>query len=312
MTDRDTDRDQDPDRDRDPGPGRADDSGTNSSREDLQARLAELETTLEELRGELRDDRAGPPRPPSLSELLRFTEQYTIPSLIALLETTIKSLELLQGTLRLADPGRELSPEDDRSRRRGTGAGSDRLAGVRENAEAQLASTLSDLREALSAADLPEESAPRSILQEARELTAEIEAELEGSTRPEERGPPPATEPTERGSPDAGDGDADASDAGSESRHDGAVHIDVHDPASEGESRRESSETVDGDGPVAGEPERASVDVDSELESIKRELGDEEDADDEGEEAAEGDGDVNAEDGSDANTDGEDDAHSES
>ncbi|WP_430505985.1 DUF7547 family protein [Haloparvum sp. PAK95] len=316
MTDRDTDRDHTPDRDRDPGDrdpgtGRATDSGPNPSREDLEARLAELETTLEELRGELRDERAGPPRPPSLSELLRFTEQYTIPSLIALLETTIKSLELLQGTLRLADPGRELSPEDDRRRRRGTGAGSERLAGVRENAEAQLASTLSDLREALSAADLPEESAPRSILQDARELTAEIEAELERSTRPEERGPPPATEPTEPGSTDPGDGDATASDADPESRHDGAVHIDVHDPASEGESRRESSETVDGDGPVAGEPERASVDVDSELESIKRELGDEGDATDEAEEAVESGGEQAAEGNEDANAEGDGDANAE-
>lgn len=310
MTDRDVDRDHDPDH--------TNGSGTGSSREDLEARLAELETTLEELRGELRDERGGPPRPPSLSELLRFTEQYTIPSLIALLETTIKSLELLRGTLRLADPERELSTKRDR-RRRGA-SGSARLAGVRENAEAQLASTLSDLRDALSEADLPEESAPRSILQDARELTAEIEAELAESTRPAERGPPPATEPTESESPATG-----AVDAGPEARHDGAVHIDVHDPASEGESRRESSETVDGDGPVAGDPadaasetdaedgaeaERAPVDVDSELASIKRELGDE-DATEAGEESAEGDGDANAKDGSDANADGGDDANTD-
>jgi len=76
--------------------------------DDLEERLDELEDVLSELRRDLREterDRRGPPRPPRLSELVRFTEQYTIPTVIALLETTIKSLELVQGTLRLADPG---------------------------------------------------------------------------------------------------------------------------------------------------------------------------------------------------------------
>jgi hypothetical protein len=105
--------------------------------EDLADLLAELETTLTELRGELqvegreapgrsgnrestdradgraasdrrrardrRRDRSVLPRPPSVSELLRFTEQYTLPTLISTLEAAIQALELLRGTLRLVD-----------------------------------------------------------------------------------------------------------------------------------------------------------------------------------------------------------------
>jgi len=95
--------------------------------DDLEERLDELEDVLSELRRrDLREterDRRGPPRPPRLSELVRFTEQYTIPTVIALLETTIKSLELVQGTLRLADPGRSLDEtgSSDRPPRRRAG-----------------------------------------------------------------------------------------------------------------------------------------------------------------------------------------------
>ncbi|OYR80084.1 hypothetical protein DJ72_13040, partial [Halorubrum distributum] len=102
--------------------------------DDLEERLDELEDVLGELRADLREterDRRGPPRPPRLSELVRFTEQYTIPTIIALLETTIKSLELLQGTLRLADPGRSVAEGAE-------GVG-DRLADVRDGATNGLA-----------------------------------------------------------------------------------------------------------------------------------------------------------------------------
>jgi len=296
------------DRDADDTGDQAPPAGPNAGREDLEDRLTELETTLEELRDQLRDEQGGTLRPPRLTELLRFTEQYTIPTLIALLETTIRSLELLQGTLRLADPERRLTEAGDQTR--GSSAGAGRLASVRADAETQLVSSLSELREALAEANLPEESASRSILQDARDLTAEIESQLERSTESAGQEPPSGMEPTE--SADVATGDT--------ARHDGAVHIDVHDPTASGESRRESSETVDGDGPVAGEPadvatetgpeegaepERAPVDVDAELESIKRELGEEE-----GTEADDKNGDSEVIGDSDADEDGDGDADS--
>lgn len=105
--------------------------------EDLAALVSELETTLADLRAELAERERGPgpdadrgadrherssadrdrrvldetperrgrrrpPRPPSPGELFRFTGDYTIPTVVAVLEATIEALELLQGVIDLA------------------------------------------------------------------------------------------------------------------------------------------------------------------------------------------------------------------
>jgi len=84
---------------------------------DLTALVEELSATLDALRDAVgepdspegrriagRDRGVAPgPAPPTPRELLRFSEQYTIPTLIALLESGIRSLELLRATLRLLD-----------------------------------------------------------------------------------------------------------------------------------------------------------------------------------------------------------------
>ena len=265
--------------------------------DDLEERLDELEDVLAELRRDLTRDeryRTGPPRPPRLSELLRFTERYTIPTLIAVLETTIKSLELLRGTLRLADPGRGLDVDADAS------ATTDRLAGVRDEASAGLARSLSELRTALSEADLPEETTSRSLIQDARDLTAEIEARIEESSRDAdaarrrvEGSPDPRGDRSDdaagRGSrdgsrtrSDSGDGSRTRSDSGDGSRTRSAsddgrsgdvVHIDVSDPtddAADDSADRDPHEESHGTG--ADDDPTPEVDVESELESIKRQL----------------------------------------
>ena len=230
--------------------------------DDLEERLDELEDVLAELRRDLTRDeryRSGPPRPPRLSELLRFTEQYTIPTLIAVLETTIKSLELLRGTLRLADPGRGMDVDAD------AGATADRLAGVRDEASAGLARSLSELRTALSEADLPNEAASRSLIQDARDLTAEIEARIEESSHEADSARRRAEESIDDRS--TSDRRVDRRDSGGD-----VVHIDVSDP----DDITDESEPAD----AADETDRASgvddpspeVDVESELESIKRQL----------------------------------------
>ncbi|TKX75804.1 hypothetical protein EXE46_01525 [Halorubrum sp. GN11_10-6_MGM] len=263
--------------------------------DDLEERLDELEDVLSELRADLRDterDRRGPPRPPRLSELVRFTEQYTIPTVIALLETTIKSLELLQGTLRLADPGRSVAEGAE-------GAG-DRLADVRDGATAGLSRSLSELRTALSEADLPEDAASRSIIADARDLTAEIEARIDEGRREAD-----AARDRRLGRDrdrDRGDGDRRRDEDGAERvDDDGLVQIDVTEPGESGDAATgEDEASGDADDP----PE---VDVESELESIKRQIdGDEVDADaagdadgkdaDEGDDADGGDPDSDAED----------------
>jgi hypothetical protein len=212
--------------------------------DDLDERLDELEDVLSELRSDLRStdrDRReprSPPRPPRLAELVRFTEQYTIPTVIALLETTITSLELLRGTLRLLDPGRDVGD--------GTEATGGRLADVQNGAATGLARSLSELRAALSEADLPEEAASRSIIEEARNLTAEIESRIDESRREadaarrQDRGGRRGDDRDSRRGDDrgrAGDDRRRRDDRGRsqrEDRGDGAVHIDVTDPDASG------------------------------------------------------------------------------
>jgi hypothetical protein len=148
--------------------------------EELGVLLAELEQTLAELRSAVEDDvrdgngekreRRGDVtpsrRPPTPGDILRFTEQYTIPTLVALLEATVQALELLRAVLRLAGP----QPTEDRLR--------DSLESPDSPDVATLRDALADLRAALTGADLPEESTAASVLADARSLTAEIDDRL--------------------------------------------------------------------------------------------------------------------------------------
>ncbi|MFO7834390.1 MAG: hypothetical protein R6V31_10155 [Halohasta sp.] len=216
-------------------------------REPLDDRLDELESTLADLRAELDSERRrGPPRPPSLGELLRFTEEYTIPTLIALLEATIQSLELLRRTLRLADPQRAVREETEAARGR-----FDRLGSEAGN---QLAGALSELQQALASTDLPENSESRRLIEDARDLTGEIETRLrdaEGTVR----------DHRDRERRNRGRGDDRRREDGRGSR-DRGVMIDVTD-ADGGEEPADET-TAESDAPA--------VDVESELESIKDEL----------------------------------------
>ncbi|WP_049982949.1 hypothetical protein [Halorubrum sp. BV1] len=244
--------------------------------DDIEDRLDELADVLSDLRRDLREterDRRGPsgtPRPPRLSELVRFTEQYTIPTVIALLETTITSLELLQGTLRLADPERSVAE--------GAASTGDRLASVRDGATAGLSRSLAELRTALSEADLPEDAASKSIIADARDLTAEIESRIDENRRAAD---------AKRGSStgrDRREGDAKRGSSTGRDRREGdtesdtgkPVQIDVTDPDAE-------SEDVDDRGTAEEASTGPEVDVESELESIKRQV-DGEGADESGDE----------------------------
>ena len=231
-------------------------------RAELEERLDELESTLSELRQELRSEtRRGPPKPPTLGELLRFTEEYTIPALIALLEATIQSLELLRRTLRLADPQRALKEESETTR--------SRLDQVGTEAGNQLAGALSELRTALSEADLPENPESRRLITEARDLTGEIETRLRDaeSTVQDQRDHERRRDADRRR-------DANRRDNGRGSR-DRGVMIDVTDAADGSEPSDDAVEPSDG---TTDESDAPEVDVESELESIKDELDRTEDA----------------------------------
>lgn len=218
------------------------------SDDDLDALLAELSGTLDELRGVLAErpsdadrerprshrrpsaDRPGVPRPPDPRAVLRFTERHTIPTLIAFLEANVRALESLQGLLRLID-GADPDPVD-RSRFERAG----------ERTVDRLDRLLDDLQGAVEGE--PPDAAARDLLAEARALNSEIDDRVAGRTRERERG-----ERTER--------KRDARRQGDE-----GVQIDVADA--------DSADADSDDG----------VDVDAELDSLRRRLRDDENEDD--------------------------------
>ena len=166
---------------------------------DLADAATDLSETLEALRTELEESSRGPfglPRPPSPAELLRFTEQYTIPTVIALLEASIRALELLAAGLRVAD-GRPLDAVIDRSDRRSGNrsleaierAGRDRLARTSQETLRRLDDALAELQSA--AAGEPSDPEVQRLLGEARKLRSEVDEQLTAAvseSTPEETG----------------------------------------------------------------------------------------------------------------------------
>ena len=198
--------------------------------DDLEAAVRELSDTLEQLQTELRRPPTGPlglPRPPSPGELLRFTEEYTIPALVSLLETSIRVLELLAAAIRVAD-GRPLDGAveegiagvGERSLEY-VGDGSEGLAAASRATLERLDDALAELQEAAEGGR-PDDPEVQSLLADARELRTEIDSRL-----------------AEAGS----DADADPADAG-----------------------------MDRDGGDADEEAAVDIDVDEELETIRRQV----------------------------------------
>ncbi|MFC5367373.1 DUF7547 family protein [Salinirubrum litoreum] len=256
------------------------------SDEDLADLLDELETTLSDLRAELDTERGGrggrsragdpprPPRPPSMSDLLRFTEEYTIPAIVTLLEANIRALKATQRVLRMADPERAARAESANAR--------DRLDDAGRTALSQLERSLTDLSDALSSADLPADPESRDIVEDARSLTDEIEDRIaEARERREERDRGSGRDSTrdssrdERGS-DSGVGrdDRRERDAGSRDR---GIAIDVREEGDEssdvGETGSDETATTERASASADAGEEEDVDVEAELQSIKDELG---------------------------------------
>ena len=194
------------------------------------ARLADdLSTTLDDLRDELEDERGPPrgplglPRPPTPRELVRFTDEYTIPTLIAVLEANIRLLEALQGAIRLARTGRAAGERGREMRALTEELGRDGLD--------RLDDVLVDLQDALDGR--PENPEARTLLDDARALRHEIDdrlAETGNGRRPN------VTRPR-----DAADGDRDDANPVATDDPDESVAIDVD---SELDSIRDE---VDGD-----------------------------------------------------------------
>ncbi|SHH36753.1 DUF7547 family protein [Halobaculum gomorrense] len=300
--------------------------------DDLETLVSELEATLSDLRAELvereraerRTDERGesgerstatrwerrdrgrrPPRPPSPGELFRFTSDYTIPTVVALLEATIEALELLRGVIDLAAPGEATDRRRPRGSRRGRrdprdlarSVLSDAVAGgvssATDRAATDAADALERLRETLSEADIPEDEESRDLVADARELSAELERWVRQSREAVDR------ERARERRADRGDDDGAALDDGT-AVDDGPVSIEVGEPGEPGDPRgggdrpAADHETSAATEPAAEDEGAApEVDVDAELESIKREVGrqNEGDGDDTNGTEAAGDGD---------------------
>lgn len=131
------------------------------SDDELAPLLEELSDTLEALRDQLDEE-----RPRRFREMLRFTEQYTIPAVISLLETNIRLLELTAGAIRLSD-GR-LGDRDTTARS--------------EVAVDALERALDDLGGALRGD--PTDPEARRLLEEARDLRREIRGRVTEARAP--------------------------------------------------------------------------------------------------------------------------------
>lgn len=217
-------------------------SDPDRSRRELEARIDELEGTLEELRDEL-GPRRGPgglPRPPSPREVLRFTDEYAIPAAVAALEANVRALELLQAGIRATDTRRAA---DETGR-----ALSERASGVGRASLDRLDRALSELESALEGPGMPQNRQARDLLGDARRLNEEIRDRVELAGPAADRGSGPGT----------GTGRDGGTDHGRTDR--GAVRIDVE---SEGDAGREAERSVD-------------EEVESELETVWEEVESEE------------------------------------
>ena len=224
--------------------------------DDLAFLLDELRTTLDDLERTLDAEGRDPDRrrrssPPSGSDVVRFTEEYTIPTVISVLETTIQSLELLRGVLRLADPDRRFRGDRDGSR--------DRLDGVDRRVADGTERALDELRRVLTGTEEPSDPIARDVFTEARELSAEIESILE-EARDDGRGSRAARR--RRGTED-------------DRREDRSVVI----PVDDADGGREASAGTAGDDTDTGDPvpsedtdSEVEIDVDAELDSIREEV----------------------------------------
>ncbi|MFO7925133.1 MAG: DUF7547 family protein [Halobacteriota archaeon] len=151
---------------------------------DLTEATTELSDTLESLRAELvngpRGDRPpGLPRPPTPTELLRFTEHHTIPATIALLEAAIRSLELLAAVLRVVD-GRPMDAVSGETSSRSPLGGRDRLAETSRETLRRLDDALVEFQSA--ARGEPSNPELQRLLAEARDLRSEVDARLAEAT----------------------------------------------------------------------------------------------------------------------------------
>lgn len=160
-------------------------SDDRDDREDLEERIEELETMLRDLQGELRRPPRGPfglPRPPTPREVLSFTGEYAIPTVVATLEANVRALKALQQIIRLVDPEHD-STQEARSE---LGSRANRVSRATLD---RLESTLDEVEGALTEGGLPREPGARRVLEDARRLSEDIREEVSAGRKRVDAGP---------------------------------------------------------------------------------------------------------------------------
>lgn len=239
---------------------RRDDDSLDELVSDLSTTLAELQDVLDDEGNQRRSQRSRRsqrrrpgPRLPSPSRFLRFTEEYTIPTLISLLETNIRALELFGGLLRVIN-GRN----DRRS------SGSQRVQRTGRRTLDAVDSTLSDIQGAIDGE--PTDPEASSLLDDARSLREDINDRLAdpNTTRDQTRSDQPNRSDRSEHSDQPNHSDHSDYSGRSDTRENEAISIDVTDEGAD-ENNDDNRDPDD-------------VNVDDELETIKQELQDDDDS----------------------------------
>lgn len=231
--------------------------------------VSELSTTLTDIQDALADEQGHQRhqrqprrvrRPPAPGRFLQFTEEYTIPTLISLLETNIRALELFQGLLRL------INGRDSRRSDANLLSGNRQVQKTGKRTLGALDSALSDIQGALEGE--PTDSEARSLLDDARSLRRDIDNRLSDPDTTRDRTRSDRSDRSNRSTrPDY----SDHSNRTDDREDSGAIRIDVTDEATDED---ETSETdSENQAPDDG------VNIDDELETIKREMQDDDDDD---------------------------------
>lgn len=141
------------------------DPGTDA---DLRRQVSGLIDALEDLQRELEPGDRRRLRPPTPRELLRFTSEVGIPAAVLVLETNVRVLKLLQRTLRMAagEDGSDRPPSQIQ----------DRVASLSRETLDRLDTAFGEIGAAASGEPADEEV--RRLLDRARDLRDEVEAEL--------------------------------------------------------------------------------------------------------------------------------------
>lgn len=231
--------------------------------QDLESMLSELAETLTALQNEV--ESSGPPqrpplRPPSLREVMRFTEQQTIPTLVAILEANVRLLELAGAALRALDPERSMSSG---------GSANQALSAASGISTERLSSGLADLRSALAGTEATNPEA-RELLEEADRLSAELRERLEDVDSGRDQAADTAAESTNAVSIDvveAGEESGEADDSPAEPDIDAeldSIRDEVHGKTDESAVESED-EGTENSGPQGDEAdEKSATDEDDE------------------------------------------------